>query len=328
MNVRLTLKWVLAGAALGIVAAVMWQSQHDVVPPSSHITPQRTPLVSAAVPASQPSTPLTLSTQAHAADLRTQFRQSRNYAQFVQGLAGAAAAGEPLAEYLTARALKYCSDNIRLHFRNSNGSGRTRDEVEVRVGKFPSGLQQEILDAYDRCSDFLAEPNPLGATSGWEGWLEKAAAAGYPPAQSLQADVWRQADLMRDASKVMGLNAHPAHTRPGQNLALQAVLSGDPESILEMANWVDGTKHSLDESGSLLGAWELLACQRSYDDCGRNSELFRSLCNWDPQCADDSSITDSLSRQFGSHFDEIKSLADAIGRAIDHHDQAAIESYL
>jgi hypothetical protein len=261
-------------------------------------------------------------------DLRTQFRRSKNYAALVRDIAAPATAGDPTAEYLTARALKYCNDTIRLHFRNRQGVSRTRNEVEVRIGKYPVGLQQEILEAYDRCHEFLADSGQPDSMSVWKSWLDRASAAGYAPAESLKAGLSREADLLRDAQNASGGDVVPPTYGPARDLALHAVMSGDPDSIMEMANWVDGTKHSVDESADLLGAWHLLACERGYDDCGPQSEWLREMCNWDPQCADDSSITDSLKRQFGSRFEDVQNLAKSIGLAIDQKNQQAIESYL
>jgi hypothetical protein len=268
--------------------------------------------------------------------LRAQLRESRNYAEFVRGLAGAAAAGDPIAQYLTARALKYCNDSANLHksFRNPDGSQRTRNEIEIRIGKYPSGLQQEILEAYDRCQNFMVDTSQTDATTAWASWLDKASAAGYPPAQSLKADVSRQADLMRDASNAANADnlssgdVVPPTMGQARDLALTAVLSGNPDSIFEMMNWVDGTKHSTEEYGVLSGAWGLLACQRGYDDCGASSQWLRSVCSWDVQCADDNSVIDSLRRQFGDRFDDVQNLANSIGLAIDKKDQKAVETFL
>jgi len=263
-------------------------------------------------------------------NLRAQFRQSKNYAEFVRGLAGAAAAGDPIAQYLTARALKYCNDTANLHqsFRNPDGSLRTRNEIEVRVGKYPTGLQQQILDSYDRCQDFMADSSQADATSAWAGWLDKAASAGYPPAQSLKADVSRQAELMSDVANASGGDIIPPTAGPSRDLAVAAVLSGDPDSIFEMMNWVDGTKHSAEDSGILLGAWGLLACQRGYDDCGPSSQWLESICTWDVQCADDNSVIDSLRRRYGDRFDDVQNLANSIGMAIDQKDQKALDTFL
>ncbi len=321
-------KLLCAVAALSIVALFVWQLRDEIHPKllnaGQHPSSPLARVLLNAPPTSAPS----LAPSAHTFDLRTQFRKSQNYAELVREFAVSAAAGDPTAEYLTARALKYCRDTIRLHFRNSKGLVRTRDEVEGRIGKYPVGLQQEILEAYDRCHEFLADSSQPDSMPAWESWLDRASAVGYPPAQSLKADISRQADLMRDAANASGGDIIPPTYGPARDLALRAVLSGNPDSILEMTNWVDGTKHSMDESADLQGAWQLLACQRGYDDCGSTSEWLRSMCNWDAQCANDSSVTDYLRRQFGTRFDDVQNLANSIGLALDQRNQQAIESFL
>jgi hypothetical protein len=335
MHMGQPIKILVAGALLIVVAVLIWQSNAAVTPRRSsgdHHNPGH-PQIRAVSPTSPASAQSELSASTLKMGFQAQFRESRNYAEFVRGLEGGAAAGDPIAEYLTAKALKYCNDSANLHksFRNPDGSPRTRNEVEVRVGRYPVGLQQEILDAYDRCQEFLTDPSQTNATSAWESWLEKASAAGYPPAQSLKADVSRQAELMRDAVNAANVSSGdvvPPTMGPARDLALTAVLSGNPDSIFEMMNWVDGTKHSTEDYGDLSGAWGLLACQRGYDDCGPTSQWLRSVCSWDAQCADDNSVIDTLRRQFGNRFDDVQNLANAIGHAIDAKDQAAIESYL
>ena len=331
MHMGLPIKILLVGALAIVVGVLMWQPNATLTPRSSsedHQDPRHPP--TRASPTSPASAQSEVSASTSTMELRTQFRESRNYAEFVRGLSGRAAADDLIAQYLTARALKYCNDSANLHksFRNPDGSTRTRNEVEVRVGKYPVGLQQEILDAYDRCQEFLTNPSQTNATTAWESWLEKASTAGYPPAQSLKADVSRQAELMRDAANASPGDVVPPTAGPARDLALTAVISGNPDSIFEMMNWVDGTKHSTEDYGDLAGAWGLLACQRGYDDCGPTSQWLRSVCSWDVQCADDNSVIDSLRRQFGNRFDDVQNIANAIGRAIDAKDQAAIQSYL
>lgn len=332
MRIGLPIKIFAIVAVLCAVVVLLWRSNAIVASRSSsenhqHPGPSQT---SAALRASAASVLPVLSAPQVKVNLRGQFSKSRNYAEFVRGLAGAAAAGDPIAQYLTARALKYCNDSANLHksFRNPGGSLRTRNEVEVRVGIYPVGVQQETLDAYDRCQEFLADSNQTDATTAWASWLDKASMAGYPPAQSLKADVSRQEELMRDAANASAGDVVPPTAGPARDLALAAVMSGDPDSIFEMMNWVDGTKHLTEVYSDLTGAWGLLACQRGYDDCGRTSQWLRSVCNWDVQCADDNSVIDSLKRQFGNRFDDVQNLANAIGLAIDRKDQKAIDTYL
>lgn len=331
MQVSLPIRVLFAGALLGATATLIWRSHAAILPHSSseaHLV--AAPAVRAALRASPAQGLPVLSGSNLKGNLRAQFRESRNYAEFVRELAGAAAAGDPVAQYLTARALKYCNDSANLHtsFRYPDGSLRSRNEIEVRVGRYPAGMQQEFLDAYDRCQNFMAHTSQTDATAAWASWLDKAAVAGYPPAQSLKADVARQAELMSDAANASAGDIVPPTVGPARDLAVAAVLSGDPDSIFEMMNWVDGTKHPSEDYGELTGAWGLHACQRGYDDCGPTSQWLRSVCTWDVQCADDHSVIDTLRREFGDHFDDVQSLANSIGLAIDQKDQKAVESFL
>jgi len=133
---------------------------------------------------------------------------------------------------------------------------------------------------------------------------------------------------MSDAANASGGDIIPPTVGPARDLAVAAALSGDPDSIFEMMNWVDGTTHSTEESRVLLGAWGLLACQRGYDDCGPSSQWLSSVCTWDVQCAEDKSVIDTLRRQYGDRFDDVQDLANSIGLAIDQKDQKAVESFL
>ena len=322
-------KVLIAGAVLGVGMVLIWHPSAPVRPRVAYGN-QRPGLSSAQVARSPQLTSGTsaLPTPTSTRNLRPQFSESRNYADLVRGLAEPAAAGDPIAEYLTARALKYCHDNAHWRFQTPGGSARTRNELEVRVGKYPLGLQQEILESYDRCQGFSQDASQADATRTWESWLDKASAAGYPPAQSLKAEVSRDAEVMSDAANATSGDIIPPPVGPARDLALGAALSGDPDSIVEMMNWVDGTQRSSEDYWALSSAWGLLACQRGYDACGPTSPWLRSICNWDVQCADDSSVIDTLRRQFGSRFDDVQNLANSIGSAIDQKDPKAVESYL
>ena len=46
------------------------------------------------------------------------------------------------------------------------------------------------------------------------------------------------------------------------------------------------------------------------------------------QCVDGASVTEYLKRVTSSDYDDVQKLANEIGTAIDHKDQAALESYL
>lgn len=319
----------LAGAILTVAAVFIWVTQARSISPPTHanqgsVKSPPHPALHISPVSRNPTLPALKTTK----DLRIQFREARNYAEFVRALNSEASAGDPVAEYLTARALKYCHDNAHWRFQHTGGPLRTRNELEVRVGKYPLGLQQEILDAYDRCQYFSQAEGEGDPTSAWESWLDRASAAGYPPAQSFKADVSRIAQLLSEAANATGGDIIPPPVGPARDLAIEAAVSGGPDAIFSMMNWVDGTKYSSEKYWALSSAWGLLACQRGYDGCGPTSPWLRSICNLDAQCADDSSVIDTMKRQFGGRFEDVQNLARKIGQAIDNKDPTAMESYL
>ena len=257
---------------------------------------------------------------------RVAYRKAHDYSLLVDAIKLAANSGNPVAEYVTAKALRYCADNSKPFF-GANGSRKTFAEVQVRMGKTPGGYQL-TNEIYDHCHSYLDDPTLLKTTADWEKWLNLAVVAGYAPAQTEKADVLRVADLMQDAQNATSGDVIQPSEGQARALAMTAVLSGNPDSILGMANWVDGTKHSGDEYYQLVSAWELLACQRGYDDCGADSQCLRAVCMYDPQCADDSNVIDSLRRQFGSGFDDVDRLAAEIGKALEAGDLKAVESFM
>lgn len=260
--------------------------------------------------------------------LRERFRSAKDYAAFVAEIRAAADGGDPTAEYLTAKALKYCDEALKYYFPMTARGRWSLAQAQRHWANRPPSFQQLIANAYERCHAYVEDPGLGHATGAWGDWLAKASAAGLAPAQAQQADVWRVADAL----------TNPADTQPGQiapqiwgrarDLALTAVLSADPDAILDMGKWVDGNRHASEDFAALSGAWQLLACQRGYDGCEAGSDWVLSVCTWDPQCAPDDSVTDYLRRQFGSRFDEVQNLANAIGAAVDAGDRAAIESFL
>jgi len=275
------------------------------------------PLNSVAASASSPST-LTL---------RARFRKSRDYAALVDEIASAARSGDPEAGYLMAEALKYCDQNIKRFFSKPDGSTRALNDAQIKWANRPAGYQEEIVDVYNRCHSFIDNTERKSETALWSTWLDKEAAAGYPAAEAQQADDMRTAAVLAAANRSsQGADASSTLAR-ARNLALSAAQSGDPDALITMANWVDAKKHSPEDYGNLVSAWQLAACQRGYD-CGENSDWLRSLCNWDPQCGNDETVEDYLQRQLGTRFDDVKNLADAIGSTVDAKNAAGIESYL
>ncbi len=318
MNPRVLLATGLVASC--IVAVSVWALHGEVLAPERlrHV-PDHTPPVGAAVD-NAPLSNVRRSTTQTQLTLRERFRASRDYAEFIRRIEPAARAGDVEAEFLVAEALKYCDENVKRFFRTRKGAERSLDDAQLKWAHMPAGYQHEIVDVYDRCQAFLADPEMSGTATPWRPWLDKAAAAGYAPAQAEKADGLRVAASLGDG-------ADPAGQEQARALALLAVKSGDPDAVVKMANWVSGKDRSPEEYGDLVSAWQLLACQRGYD-CGPRSEWLRSMCNWDPQCADGQSVEEYLQRQLGSRYDEVRKLAAAIGNAVDEKNTAAIQPYL
>jgi hypothetical protein len=236
----------------------------------------------------------------------------------VNELVASARGGNQSAAYVVGEALKYCDENLSRFFRKPNGSVRSLNDAQTRWANRPAGYQAEMVDVYERCHSFLDDAELKAAPSSFSNWLDQAAAAGYPPAQAEKADAIRVGLLLGDNSAAQAVTLDNA-----RNLAVSAAQSGDPDALIKMMNWVEVKNRTLEEYGDLVSAWELLACQRGYD-CGESSEWLRSMCNWDPQCANGETVADYLQRQLGTRFDDVQNLAKAIAAAVDAKDGAAI----
>ncbi len=315
---------VIVSLAIGItVANYFRQPKATIVPLTVRSNSARS--------ADSASNPVNLSTNGKdlndsGKSFRAAFRQASDYHEFVGGIRHSADAGDPVAEFLVAKALRYCADNLRM-FLAIDGTRRTLDEVQVRMAQIPGAFERSN-EVYRHCHTYLENPALAPLTADWKRWLDSAATAGYPPAITEKADVMRVADLMKDAAGADAGDVIPPTEGPARELALAAVKSGDPDSILGMVNWVDGTKRNGEANFDLESAWELLACRRGYDDCGANSELVRSVCMFDAQCQNDAGVIESLRRRLGNRFDDVDRLATEIGVAVDSGSSKAIEAFL
>jgi hypothetical protein len=261
--------------------------------------------------------------------------QSRDYSALVREMKSAADSQDPEAEFVTAKALRYCEENLKRFFILPNGSTRALNDAQIRWANRPAEYQQEIVDTYDRCHEFLNDPELKAVPASWRDWLDRAATAGHPAAQAQQADDVRVAIMTKFAIAVAAgsdsattLSAADAQQMArARNTALSAIQSGDPEAIFGMTNWIECAHRTQAECGNLVSAWELLGCEQGYD-CGPESQWLQSLCTWDPQCPTDETPQDYFERHTGSDFQAIQNLAAAIEAAIRAKDSAALQSYL
>jgi hypothetical protein len=119
--------------------------------------------------------------------LHEQFRNAGDYAEFVRSIHGLATDGNAEAQYLTAKALKWCGTALGLYFRGATGQTPLAT-VQEKWALHQNGItRQELATIYTRCKAFLDDPASLSSGGSWQQWLDKAAAAGYPAAEAQKA---------------------------------------------------------------------------------------------------------------------------------------------
>ncbi|MDB6083504.1 MAG: hypothetical protein JWN43_1385 [Gammaproteobacteria bacterium] len=280
----------------------------------------------------EPSTAATIAplpaAQTDTQGLRRRFREATDYAQLVKELGSLALDGNPEAQYVTAQALRWCDQTLRLYFIRPNGQSRTLDEVQARRATHSAGISpQELTAIFTRCQGFLEEPDLLRTTPTWDQWLDRAVSAKYPAAMAEKARQAEAAIALASVSQQPHSPPDPGAEDQAKDLALLAVQSGDPDAIFLMSDWVRGANRTPDESETLASAWKILACQKGYD-CGPKSDFIRAVCDWDAQCADGQSYVDYFQRQLGTQYDDALALAKTIDEKIAAKDIQALRSYL
>jgi hypothetical protein len=239
-----------------------------------------------------------------------------------------ASAGNTEAQYLTAKALKWCAQTMHLYFIRPNGEVHTLEEVHARYAARPVGItHQELSTIYSRCQGFLQDPELRKSTDSWNEWLDKSADGGYPAAIAQRAANVESQLMLESPGTLPPKDRDVDAEAQAKELALSAAESGDPEAIFLMSDWVRTGDRTQDETTTLISAWKILACQKGYD-CGPNSDWMMSACNWNPECANGGTYIDYLQRQLGSQYDDAVRLAKSIDAAITGKDVQTLRSYL
>ncbi len=264
--------------------------------------------------------------------LRHRFRDAKDYAQLVKEIGPSALDGNVEAQYVTAEALRWCGQTLKLYFIKANGQARTLDEVQARRAAKPGGIsEEELATIYARCQGFLNDPELLKSTGSWNQWLDKAASANYPAAMAEKARLLKSSIYLSSLSQLphdqSAADTEDQAMDLATDLAMRAVQTGDPDAVFLMSDWVRAGNRTAQENATLISAWQILGCQKGYD-CAPNSDWMRGLCDWDPQCADGQSYSDYFQRQLGAQYDEALRLAKSIDQAIAAKDVQAIRSYL
>jgi len=319
-------------AVIGAIVFIAWKASNFSVssksaPPAgrSTTTVERTD----AIPnvSSKSASTRSSASQLSTPTLDERFRKSKDYAHFVAEIRPMASAGNLEAQYLTAKALRWCAQTMHLYFIRPNGEVRTLDEAQARFAARPIGItQQDLGTIYSRCEGFLESPEIRKSTDSWSEWLDKSADGGYPAAIAQRAANLESQLLQESNSSLTYLARDVDAEAQAKELALSAAESGDPEAIFLMSDWVRTGDRTEDETATLMSAWKILACQKGYD-CGPNSDWMLSVCNWNPQCVGGTYV-DYLQSQLGSQYDDALRLAKSINEAITAKDAQILRSYL
>jgi hypothetical protein len=188
-------------------------------------------------------------------------------------------------------------------------------------------MQQEIVNVYSRCHVFLEDSSVRSQLEEWTSWLDKASDSGYPLAEGIKASLLTDSNRVAELSRDPTIHADPDSVKRAHELALNALQSGDPAVLWQMADLVDETAAPPDRWGVVPGAWRLLACDRGYD-CSTDAEWLRVACNLDPQCHPGESGQQMLARNLGGNLEEATRLASDIGAAVDAKDRGKLLTYL
>ena len=240
-----------------------------------------------------------------------------------------ATAGNTEAQYLTAKALKWCAQTMHLYFIRPNGEVHTLEEVQARLAAKPVGISEQALATiYSRCQGFLESPELRKSTGSWSEWLDKSADGGYPAAIAQRAANLEFQLTLESHSSLPHEDRGTDAEAQAKELALSAAESGDPDAIFLMSEWVRAGNRTQDETATVINAWKILACQKGYD-CGPNSDWIMSACIGNPQCADGGTYVDYLQNQLGgSQYDDALRMAKLIDEAITAKDVQTLRSYL
>jgi hypothetical protein len=265
-------------------------------------------------------------------DIQKDFKRANDYAEFARSIRAEAEAGKPEAQYFLEEALRYCQQNLSRYFLVPGRRARTLDEAQIRWATKGPGIsqemmQQEIIDIYSRCHVFLEDPSARAQLEEWTSWLDKASGNGYPLAEGIKAILLAGETRIAELSRDPTIRADPEAMKRAHELALNALQSGDPAVLWQMADLVDETGTPQDKLGVMPGAWRLLACDRGYD-CSPQAEWLRSRCNFDPQCTPGESGQQLLARNLGDNFDEAKRLASEIAAVVDSKNRDKLPTYL
>jgi hypothetical protein len=122
---KLRAPWLLGmSVVFGIVAVLLWVSWPGRPHPNVAATAPVRQLRKTVEAADEPFAPLFSKTAVPSTPrttLRQRFREANDYSQLVKDVEAQAVAGDPEAQYVTAEALRWCSQTLKLYFIRPNG---------------------------------------------------------------------------------------------------------------------------------------------------------------------------------------------------------------
>jgi hypothetical protein len=237
--------------------------------------------------------------------LRQRFRESTDYASFIESILSDARAGDRDAQYYVHAALSFCDSEFRL-FRKRAGSGwLTRDEGLVRAARrrdLPIGYVEAVDE---KCRTLMeGSRSDLGDS---KRWLEDAANKGQPIAMATLAT----AQLLAAPS---GDKKASARASAREQLA-SALESKDPEVMWAIGELQYALNPESEDSNKTQWAWALAACERGYE-CGPDALWLQFACRWD-QCPPGETVVDYIKRILQTDFPAVEELAREINANID-----------
>jgi hypothetical protein len=318
----------LVAAVILVTTAAMWATRsHPVAEkPAPPLAVAPNNLVAHQTPQHVPTAPAK-ALPAVTRDLRREFRDAKNYADYADSVRAGAQGGDSSAQFFLSEALRYCRQNLSRFFIAHGKPVRTLGEAQARWASRPAGYQQEIVEVYERCHAYLEDPERSSQLDEWSEWLDKAANSGVPLAEGTKADVLRTSALTARLSLDSAVRVDPQTDAKAHTLALEALKSRDADVIWLAAQFVDEREMSRDKLGILTGAWQLLACERGYD-CSAQAEWVRTACNFDQLCNPGDTGRQYLERHLGDNLAAAKRLANEIGTTLNNGDWSKLPSYL